>query len=122
VKYTNKLLCLPNITSIYHRENSTVTKELLPEISNNCVYLIVKNLLEKEHNKEVSIVLKRFSNFHIRFGLISRVKIGTLKTSDLKFHYYEVDLKLHIVFMLLSLMPKSVQIFLFKLAKKVKKR
>jgi glycosyltransferase involved in cell wall biosynthesis len=121
VKYTNSLVCLPNITSIYHRENSTVTQELLPELKGNCILLIIEKILKEENKKDTILLLKKFSNYHIRYGLIARIKLGTLKYSDVKYHNFKTDKLFHIFFIICSFMPVFIQKNIFKIARVVKK-
>jgi glycosyltransferase involved in cell wall biosynthesis len=121
VKYTNSLVCLPTITSIYHRENSTVTQELLPELKGNCILLITEKILKEENKKDTILLLKKFSNYHIRYGLIARIKLGTLKYSDVKYHNFKTDKLFHIFFIICSFMPGFIQKNIFKIARVVKK-
>ncbi|MFC3415223.1 glycosyltransferase family 2 protein [Algoriphagus hitonicola] len=118
---TDRLVCKPIPTAIYHREDSHVTVNTIPQIANNCIYQEVRKLLDKTQKLSRSKVraLKLFSNFHIRFGLIKKLKIGKLKLRDMSYFYAEVAYLHYFGFGSLALMPGFIQKLVFSISKKV---
>ncbi|WP_297337039.1 glycosyltransferase family 2 protein [Algoriphagus sp.] len=118
---TDRLVCKPKPTAIYHREDSHVTVNTIPQIANNCIYQEVRKLLDQDHklSSPQVRVLKLFSNFHIRFGLNKKLKVGKLQVADMAYFYADVAYVHYFGFGSLALMPGLIQKLVFSISKKV---
>lgn len=96
-------------TAVYHTEDSTVTKTVVPELAGNCVYLACRELLAKRDAPLERSLLMRFSNFHISEALYHRARTGQLRFSDCHWHYARVAPGKHSLLRCLALFPRSIQ-------------
>lgn len=112
--------CIAYSTAVYHREDAGVTVDIAPEVEGNCVYLRCKSLTQNQKNKELTGLIKQFSNLHITFGLVRRASSGKLSLSDTSYHYGSESPFKHFIFFVLALLPAIMQRFcwrLYRLAK-----
>lgn len=116
---TKAVLCSTQETAIYHREDSSVTIQTPPELNTNCIYQDIKEKLSSKPPDSLKKQLQIFSNFHIRFALLFRFKMGVLKMRDVQYLYFSVGKIEYLIFSLLSLFPGSVQKHLHSAARKV---
>ena len=107
--HSGGLLASTTLTAVYHREDSSVTKQTAPEIEGNCVYLACKEKIIEPCTNQEKMSLMRFSNHHLSYGLVRRAAIGNLKYQDCKMHYFSVDKLKHIFFVLYSFLPSLAQ-------------
>lgn len=106
---TKTILCSPIETAIYHREDSSVTVQTAPELSTNCIYQDIHEKITSNLSNSVKKRLQAFSNFHIRFALLFRFKVGILKFNDVKYLYFSVGKTEYLIFSILSLLPGFAQ-------------
>lgn len=114
------LVVSPTVGAIYHRKDSTVTKQTVPEVQGNCVHNTVERLIHESINVTSTRLLKRFSNLHVSYGLVRRVASGQLSPRDLSFHYFMANPLRHVVLWFLGLLPGSIQISGWRLYKFLK--
>lgn len=114
---TKSILCSSTETAIYHREDSSVTVQTAPELNTNCIYQDIQEKITSNLKVSLKKRLKVFSNFHIRFALLFRFKVGILKFSDVKYLYFSVGKIEYLMFSLLSLFPGFAQKKIHSLAK-----
>lgn len=103
------LLISTRATAVYHREDSSVTRETAPEVEGNCVYLACKEKLSTAPTDEEAYSLMRFSNCHVTYGLVRRATTGTLKRADCKMHYFTANKIKHLFFIIYSSIPSALQ-------------
>jgi glycosyltransferase involved in cell wall biosynthesis len=106
---TKSILCSTMETAIYHREDSSVTILTAPELGTNCIYQDIREKINSEPPKWLKDNLQIFSNFHIRFALLFRFKVGILTLKDVQYLYFSVGKLEYLVFSVLSLLPGSAQ-------------
>lgn len=111
------ILCSTQETAIYHREDSSVTLQTPPELSTNCIYQDIQEKISSNLSDSLKKRLQVFSNFHIRFALLFRFKVGMLKTSDVRYLYFSEGKIEYLIFSLLSLFPGFAQKKIHSLAK-----
>jgi succinoglycan biosynthesis protein ExoO len=109
VNRTGSLLCSPKTTAVYHTEDSTVTRTVTPEVSENCIYHACCELIRSRSVGAERLLLMQFSNLHISHALVHRVRSGTLRFSDCSFHYARANLRKHVIFRLFGLLPGPLQ-------------
>lgn len=96
--------------SIYHKEDSTVTKNHRPDLDNNAVYDMCRELSAKNSLSFSGVFyLWKISNRHIRYGLVDRVKVGDFKLSDLRFYRFVVSPFDYMMFFLIGMFPKTIR-------------
>ena len=110
VNAADELIVSTRNTAIYHRVDSLVTASTVPEIKHNCVYNVCKALRKVKSDKQISRLLMRVSNSHVRYGLRKRAREGSLRFSDCEFHYFRVDWTEHLLFRFQSLIPRWIQL------------
>ncbi len=119
IRHANKIVCLPEATAIYHREVSTVTRASSPKVQDNCIYLLVKKVIEEEDDVKIKMKLKKFSNYHIVHALKVRAINGRLRLADCAFYYSSVAKINYLFFLFLSLLPGGVQKSIYWLKKQI---
>lgn len=87
--HTNNIYFSTKEVAIYHKEDSTVTKNHRPDITNNavrdmCLSIISKSFFDFNNN----FYLLRISNRHIRYGLVDRIKEGEFEFKSLKNYHF----------------------------------
>lgn len=116
----NSLLFGDFLGAVYHKEDSYVTRTFRPEVTQNCIQREVMHLLEKDFSADTKHALKRFSNFHLTFGLVAASQAGELCTSDLAYYFKTADNTYRLLY-LLSLLPGRLQKKVWAIYHKVKK-
>ena len=96
-------------TALYHRIDSSVTRNTRAEVKDNCIFKACRELIKQSPNRETVKLLMRFSNFHVSYGLRKRATNGSLRFSDCNAHYLRVDWAHHVLFRLHSLAPQKIQ-------------
>jgi glycosyltransferase involved in cell wall biosynthesis len=96
-------------TALYHRVDSSVTRNTPAEVRDNCVFRACKELMKEAPTREIVALLMRLSNFHVSYGLRKRAVDGSLRFSDCNAHYFRANWKHHILFRLHSLAPRRMQ-------------
>lgn len=114
---SKSILCTTRETAIYHREDSSVTIQTPPELNTNCIYRDIKEKIASNKADSLKTQLQIFSNFHIRFALLFRFKVGILKSSDVGYLYFSAGKIEYLIFSLLSLFPGFAQKKLHAVAK-----
>lgn len=111
---------IPFVGAIYHREDSFVTKTTKPQISCNCIYLAVARHIPFNKRNVTKIYLKKFSNYHLVYGLVAAAKEGNLRIRDLRFFYFSANISKSLMFVFFALLPRSVQKKFWSLYSKIK--
>ena len=107
------VICSSVETAIYHREDSTVTKKIVPQIENNPVYDVCRDLANNEYRDfTMQKSLRKLSNRHIRYGLVCRAKDGSLCLSDMKYYSFIYSPFDYLVFLIWAVLPKKAGVFL----------
>jgi glycosyltransferase involved in cell wall biosynthesis len=106
---TGRAVCSSNVTAIYHRDASTVTRTTPVDVLENCIYKTCRDLLKNTKDVRTRWSLQRFSNYHVRFGLEHNLRSGNLKPSDCSAHYSRANILDHMLFEALSLLPCNFQ-------------
>lgn len=93
--------------SVYHKEDSTVTKNHRPDLKGNAVYdmcntIVSRNRLRLAYN----FYVRRISNRHIRYALVDRIKVGDFNLRDLHFYRFWVAPCGYLKFFFFGLCPK----------------
>lgn len=116
------IVCVsPKETAIYYRENSTVTKEQCPDVENNCVRLHVERLIATlKLAPEEQTLLKKLSNKHLVYGLVSRASSGELRIADSCYLYGKVDPGIFCFFRLFGLLPEVFQRLIWSVYRKAR--
>ncbi len=105
--------CTTLETAVYHKEDSTVTKQIPPAIKGNAVFDMCNEIKNKANvSPGMKRALKELSNRHIRYGLVYKVKFGRLHVSDLEYFRFSVSPFDYSLFLALSLLP-SIPVRLF---------
>lgn len=99
----------PRRTAVYHTEDSTVTRTVVPELVDNCIYRACRELMDKRTEPSERSLLMQFSNIHIRHALHHRARAGQLRFSDCHWHYAAVALRKHLLLRSLALLPGAMQ-------------
>jgi len=96
-------------TAVYHRDASTVTWAVKPEVRGNCVYETVRKLLEEAHSSNVKQDLMRVSNLHVLFGLKERALDGELSSADFAEYYLRAGWGWYLLLRAHSFLPRRLQ-------------
>lgn len=109
-------------TAVYHREDSTVTREYSPDVENNCVRLHVDRLLnEIDWSKHETELLKKLANKHVLYGLVGRASMGSLTAIDSSYLYPASDPYKFWFFRLYGVLPGRIQRLLWTTYRRLKK-
>ena len=106
---SGRIVVKPIAGACYHREDSTVTRTVEPQVNGNCVHMMVTSLLKVHDQRWSQNNLKKFSNLHVNYGLVRRASKGQLRFSDCRYHYASAALLQHAFFRIVALLPSSLQ-------------
>lgn len=103
--------CTTLETAVYHKEDSTVTKQIPPAVSGNAVYDMCNEIRRtNDVCPKMGKALNKLSNRHIRYGLVYQAKAGRLSVSDLKYYIFSASPVEYALFAVWALLPaKSAQ-------------
>jgi glycosyltransferase involved in cell wall biosynthesis len=115
------LLVSPQLTAIYHREDSHVTKLLPPEVRNSCIYRATREILDGIRERPIRKLVMGVCNLHVSAGLRARAVSGVLRFADCQEHFFLIDPGEHLLFRLHSLMPARVQSSVWRIYGRIKR-